>query len=163
MSAMIVAPAAAARQWTDRLGIMVALSATFGALAGISGALISSLERGLSTGPVVVLAISLIVVFSLLLAGNRGLIWQWVQRRRRRRTLRLETVLSNMLKLAEQHEELTHPHNSAVLRAMDDGRGGVNSSLKALVERGWVDEVDKDTWALTPAGVAEARAFAHKH
>ena len=34
MSAMIVAPAVAARQWTDRLGVMVALSAFFGALAG---------------------------------------------------------------------------------------------------------------------------------
>lgn len=32
MSAMVVAPAAAARQWTDRLGLMVVLSALFGAL-----------------------------------------------------------------------------------------------------------------------------------
>ena len=34
MSAMLVAPAAAARQWTDRLGVMVALAAFFGALPG---------------------------------------------------------------------------------------------------------------------------------
>ena len=70
MSAMIVAPAAAARQWTNRLGLMVVISAAFGAIAGVSGALLSSLERGLSTGPVVVLAISIIVIVSLLFAGN---------------------------------------------------------------------------------------------
>src|SRR5262249_46552166 len=42
MSAMIVAPAAAARQWTDRLGVMVFLAAGFGAAAGVSGAVLSS-------------------------------------------------------------------------------------------------------------------------
>src|SRR5262249_14082957 len=45
MSAMIVAPAAAARQWTDRLGVMVVLSALFGALAGVGGAVVSSTVR----------------------------------------------------------------------------------------------------------------------
>lgn len=37
MSAMIIAPAAAARQWTDRLWLMVVLSAIFGAVSGLSG------------------------------------------------------------------------------------------------------------------------------
>ena len=55
MSAMIVAPAAAARQWTDRLGVMVAIAAFFGALAGVGGALVSSLTARLPTGPTIVL------------------------------------------------------------------------------------------------------------
>jgi manganese/zinc/iron transport system permease protein len=76
MSALIVAPAAAARQWTNRLGVMVLLSALFGAASGVSGAVISSLGSGLSTGPVVVLAASLIVAVSLLFAPNRGLFWR---------------------------------------------------------------------------------------
>ena len=42
MSAMVVAPAAAARQWTNRLGVMVFLAAIFGALAGVTGAVLSS-------------------------------------------------------------------------------------------------------------------------
>jgi manganese/zinc/iron transport system permease protein len=77
MSAMIVAPAAAARQWTDRFGRMVALSAFFGALAGISGAWISSLSHGLSTGPTVVLCASAIVLFSLLFAPKRGVVFNY--------------------------------------------------------------------------------------
>lgn len=162
MSAMIVAPAAAARQWTDRLGVMVLLAAIFGATAGVAGSLISSLQSGLSTGPVVVLVISAIVMVSLLFAGNRGVVWRWISQRRRRRTLRLETVLSNMLKLAQQHPDMTHPHNLAVLRAMDHGRGGVQLSLKEMEQRGWVQSVGPDKWSLTPAGIEEANQFARQ-
>lgn len=90
MSAMIVAPGVAARQWTNRLGVMVLLSAFFGALAGVTGALISSLQSGLPTGPVIVLCITAIVLFSLLFAPERGLVWEWAQRRRNNRRLRKE-------------------------------------------------------------------------
>jgi manganese/zinc/iron transport system permease protein len=82
MSAMLVAPAAAARQWTDKLGTMVALAGVFGALAGALGALISTSARGLSTGPTIVLVISAIVALSLVFAPNRGLLWQRVRGRR---------------------------------------------------------------------------------
>jgi manganese/zinc/iron transport system permease protein len=81
MSAMLVAPAAAARQWTDRLGMMVLLAGLFGAIAGVAGAVISATARGLSTGPTIVLCISAIVAFSLLLAPNRGLVWSWLRSR----------------------------------------------------------------------------------
>jgi manganese/zinc/iron transport system permease protein len=76
MSAMLVAPAAAARQWTNRLGLMVLLAALFGAVAGVAGALISATARGLSTGPTIVLCVSVIVVVSLLFAPGRGVIWR---------------------------------------------------------------------------------------
>ncbi len=87
MSAMIVAPAAAARQWTNRLGVMVLLSALFGALAGVSGATISSTQTQLPTGPVIVVCVSAIVLFSLCFAPNRGLLWAWFARRRKREEL----------------------------------------------------------------------------
>lgn len=75
MSAMVVAPAAAARQWTDRLGVMVVLGALFGAIGGVGGTMISSTGAGLSTGPTIVLTISVIVFVSLFIAPNRGLLW----------------------------------------------------------------------------------------
>ena len=87
MSAMIVAPAAAARQWTNRLGVMVILSAIFGAAAGIGGATISSTQTHLPTGPVIVVCISVIVLVSLCFAPNRGLLWMWFARRRKRDAL----------------------------------------------------------------------------
>jgi len=94
MSAMVVAPAAAARQWTDRLGVMVGLSALFGALAGVSGAVISSTTAHLPTGPTIVLCITAIVAISITLAPNRGLVWRWVRHQRNRRRLRVEAVFA---------------------------------------------------------------------
>lgn len=88
MSAMLVAPAVAARQWTDRLGVMVVLAGSFGAVAGVAGAMLSATARGLSTGPMIVLCVSAIVAVSLLFAPKRGLIWNWVQQRHTRRRLR---------------------------------------------------------------------------
>jgi manganese/zinc/iron transport system permease protein len=87
MSAMLIAPAAAARQWTDRLGLMVVLAGLFGALSGIIGAVISATARGLSTGPTIVLTVSAFVVVSLLVAPNRGLLWNWLRHQRNRRRM----------------------------------------------------------------------------
>ena len=82
MSAMLVAPAVAARQWTDRLGYMVLLAALFGAIAGVSGTLLSSSASRLPTGPTIVLCATRFVGLSFALAPNRGLVWHWVRHRR---------------------------------------------------------------------------------
>lgn len=158
MSAIIVAPAAAARQWTNHLGRMVALAAGFGALAGVSGAVISSTGAGLSTGPVIVLCMSVIVFFSLFFAGNRGLFWAWLSHQRNRQQLRVETVLSHLYELAKQHPEATHTHSITVLRAMNLGRGGVLRTLHELEKQGWVvNDGDDAQWGLTAVGLQEAK------
>lgn len=156
MSAMIVAPAAAARQWTDRLGTMVGLAGCFGALAGISGALISSSVPNLPTGPTIVLCVSAIVLFSLLAAPNRGLLWNWVRHQRNRRQLRVDAVLGDLFALEAQHEDRRHGHSVAVLRAMNAGRGGVSRSLEELAARGLAQRTGADEWALTDTGRAQA-------
>ncbi|MFN2103751.1 MAG: metal ABC transporter permease [Candidatus Promineifilaceae bacterium] len=157
MSAMIVAPAAAARQWTDKLSVMVALAGFFGALAGVSGAVISSTASGFSTGPVIVLSVSVIVLFSLLFAPNRGLVWNWARKRRNRRTLHVEAMLEGLYQLAAQHEE-PRAHDIAVLRAMNLGRGGVERSLRELEREGLAEEVDGG-WVLTEEGMRKARTI----
>jgi manganese/zinc/iron transport system permease protein len=157
MSAMIIAPAAAARQWTDRLGIMVALGALFGLLAGVSGSVISSTMQNLPTGPMIVLCVSMLVAVSFLLAPNRGLVWRAVRGWRNARRLRLDTVLLDLYMLAGQHEEREHPHSEAVLNVMHEGAGRTHRTLKALAERGLATHVEGSGWALTPEGAVRAR------
>ncbi len=81
MSALVVAPAAAARQWTDSLARMVVLSAAFGAASGVGGAVASAATPGLPTGPTIVLVATGFVLVSLLFAPRRGLIRRWWRRR----------------------------------------------------------------------------------
>ncbi|MGB3095749.1 MAG: metal ABC transporter permease [Candidatus Deferrimicrobiaceae bacterium] len=156
MSAMVVAPAAAARQWTDRLGVMVTVSGIFGALAGVSGAIISSQAARIPTGPTIVLCASAIVLFSLLLAPNRGMAWGFVREQINRRQLQTDAVLGDLYVLANQHQEPGHGHPIEVLRTMAHGHGGVDRSLKVLKERGLVQEPGSGEWALTPLGMEEA-------
>ena len=87
MSAMLVAPAVAARQWTDRLSVMVLLAAFFGALAGVGGTIISSSASRIPTGPTIVLCATGVVGFSIIFAANRGLLWDWIRQRRNRQDL----------------------------------------------------------------------------
>lgn len=158
MAAMVVAPAAAARQWTDGLGPMVWLAALFGGLAGAGGAIVSSTAGGIPTGPAIVLAASAIVLVSLTLAPARGLVWRWVQRRRRRSAIRRDTVLADLYALYLQHGSLDHGHPVTVLEAMSEAGEGALGSLRALEDDGAARRLDDGTWALTEAGRDRAAA-----
>lgn len=85
MSAMLVAPAVAARQWTNRLSVMVPLSALFGGLSGAAGTLISSIMSKMPTGPAIVAVASVLVLISLLIAPGRGIIARAFRQARNRK------------------------------------------------------------------------------
>ena len=84
MAAMIIGPATAARQWTDNLRNMLILSGAFGGLAGVTGAVISVQASRLPTGPMIILALTVIVMVSLLFAPRYGLLANAWRRRARK-------------------------------------------------------------------------------
>jgi manganese/zinc/iron transport system permease protein len=162
MSAMVVAPAAAARQWTDRLGAMVLLAGVFGAVAGVSGAVISSTMYRMPTGPTIVLCLTALVVVSLLLAPGRGVVWEAAARARSRRRLQTDAVLGDLLSLAGQHRSVDHGHPMGTLEVMRRGRGSVRATLEELHRRGLARRTDDAGWALTREGLHEAREQAER-
>jgi len=91
MSALVVAPAVAARQWTDRLGPLVVLAMALGAASGVAGTLLSHTlsERGraVPTGPTIVLTVTAVALASLAFAPRRGLIAAAFRRQVQRRRL----------------------------------------------------------------------------
>jgi manganese/zinc/iron transport system permease protein len=87
MAAMIIGPGAAARQWTNRLGVMLALGGLFGAASGVIGAVLSVTESGLPTGPMIILVLTVIVLISLFFGTAQGMAWDWIRQRRHRRGL----------------------------------------------------------------------------
>lgn len=90
MSSLLLAPAAAARQWTDSLSKMLLIAGVFGAISGIGGAISSVSYSHLPTGPVIVLFVSILVFVSLLFAPKRGLIYKAYQQRKKRKNLKHE-------------------------------------------------------------------------
>ncbi len=162
MSAMIVAPATAARQWTDRLGRLVLLAGLFGALSGLTGAVISSLVPRLPTGPTIILVITALTVLSLLVAPRRGLLaarWRTLRQRRQVRadTVHADGVLVDLARLASQHPYPTRaPHTVTVLRAMNSRRG-VRTCLRQLAGRGLALMDPDGRWRLTEAGLERSQ------
>ncbi|MCG8541367.1 MAG: metal ABC transporter permease [Clostridia bacterium] len=80
MSVMLVAPATAARQWTDKLWLMMIIASVFGAISGVSGTIISSLAKNIPTGPMIVIIISMITFISIIFAPKNGLLWKNIRR-----------------------------------------------------------------------------------
>jgi manganese/zinc/iron transport system permease protein len=74
MSALLITPAVSARYWTERLGVMVVLSGFFGSISGLIGTFVSTTANNLPTGPLSVLAATLLFVISVLFAPRRGLV-----------------------------------------------------------------------------------------
>jgi len=157
MSAMVVAPAVAARQWTDKLAFMVAGAAGFGAISGVIGAYVSSREPNLPTGPAIVVCVTAFAIFSLAFAPNRGLVWSRVRQWRNAQTLRSSAVLADLLALAQQHAESPHGHSVEVLAAMRPEQGGVSRTLRYLAEKGLASRNHSGEWSLTGAGLEEAK------
>jgi len=159
ITALIVAPAAAARQWTDRLGLMVALAALIGAAAGLTGGVVSATARGLATGPVIVLAASAAVALSLLAAPRRGLLWQGVAARQARRRLAGERVLATLDALARAHGDPAWPAEQGMLDAAHGAPAA--GALGRLRAQGLVRPVAHPPeatphWQLTAEGSAAA-------
>jgi ABC-type Mn2+/Zn2+ transport system permease subunit len=71
--ALLAAPAAAARLWTDRLGPTIGLAVLFAVGSGVVGLLVSLAVR-VAAGGAVVLAATLVFVVSLLLSPRHGLL-----------------------------------------------------------------------------------------
>jgi manganese/zinc/iron transport system permease protein len=156
MSAMIIAPAAAARQWTDRLGVMIFLAAFFGAISGIGGAVSSSLAPNLPTGPIIVVVVSAIVAVSLLFAPNRGFVFRKIREWRAGRALRVDAVLVDLYTLASQHDSADHPHSERVLNVMSSMSGTARRTLGLLKTLELARPIDDQRWALTRSGEERA-------
>ncbi|WP_110684917.1 metal ABC transporter permease [Salinicola aestuarinus] len=159
MAAMVIAPAVAARQWCRRLETMVPLAALFGIVSGISGALVSTLGRGLATGPLIVISVSLLVVVSLLFAPRRGMLWELIQRSRQRRRLRHQQLLTTLYRLAERHGDHDFQSEQGLLDSYHRTR--TRAALARLEKRGWVESRQQPPqntthWALTGTGRDEA-------
>lgn len=82
ISALLIGPSIAARQWTHRLSRVMILAGAIGFLSGVIGTLISSLGQHIPTGPTIVVVVSLFVFISLLFAPKQGYVAKAVSRQK---------------------------------------------------------------------------------
>lgn len=157
MSAMLVAPGVAARQWTNRLSMMIFLAGVFGGVSGIVGTLISSSIGKMPTGPAIVIVISIIVIISIVFAPNRGLLWKKIRDYRNKKEIGEDSILINLYLLALNHKHSQHSHpidtiNPLAFKSKSDIKR-LENTLKELAQEGYVVQEYFDHWAITEKGV----------
>ena len=152
MSAMLLAPAAAARQWTNSLAVMVFLAALFGAFSGVFGTAISASQNNLSTGPVIVLVAAVFVIISFVFSPSRGLLFKQIRFIKNRRDLELHKTLAFMYHIVEDHEDLSHPH---AIKILNNFQGYTKNTLQKLVKKNYVT-LAGSMWSLTEEGFKTA-------
>lgn len=163
MSSMLIAPASAARQWTNKMGPMVVIASLFGALAGVAGALLSSIIPNLPTGPAIVLCLTALVLFSLFMAPNRGLLARSIQRYRNRFSFNLQRLLLDIYQLEGVHEgEQKRAHSIKTISLIRTRQGNITMALKTLQSNGWVQQTGDKLWELTNPGRDHAEKLLHK-
>jgi len=162
MVATLVTPAAAARQWTDRLGAMILLSAAIGAGSGVVGALGSASVARLPTGPVIVLVSSLVLVVSLFLAPRRGVLWALARERRVEARIRRENLLKDLYRLGERGDWQRFVSLPRLMGVRGQSSRQLRRSARPLEKEGLL-ETEDDAVRLTARGMWEAESVVRKH
>lgn len=137
VSALLIAPAASARKLTDKLIVMIFLSALFSMLATFSGTVLSfTVTRySLPIGPTIVLIATLIVLLSVLFSPKRGLITSLF----RRCAFRFQVMNENLLKaLWKRREEKIAFDFSVIAKHLGLKRSQLSFALFFFYLRGWI-------------------------
>lgn len=153
MSAMLLAPAAAARQWTNSLGVMVFLAAVLGAFSGVFGTAISASQANLSTGPVIVLVAAVFVTISFIFSPYRGILFKQFRLLKSRRELELQKTLYFMYSIVEDHTDISKPH---AIKMLNNFKGFTKKTLAKLETKEWII-IQGQNWSLTQTGFLEAQ------
>lgn len=80
--ALLIIPAAAARFWSDRLGMTLLIATVIGAISGLVGVAASALFPKLPAGAVIVLAALFCFGVSMVLGARRGVLTRWLRQHR---------------------------------------------------------------------------------
>ncbi|HWR82471.1 MAG TPA: metal ABC transporter permease [Candidatus Deferrimicrobium sp.] len=163
MAAMLITPAAAARQWTDRLPLMVALASLFGILSGVLGAYVSFLAPRFPTGPWMVVAVSAVFAFSILLAPRRGVISRVRTHLNNRRTMTRDHVLKVLFKAGQESRRWAASYPFEKISQMwSFAPRDLRRGLRSLNRQGLLKK-DGRTFGLTDLGVGEGARVLRRH
>ncbi|WP_044336454.1 metal ABC transporter permease [Rossellomorea aquimaris] len=153
MAAMLITPAISARYWTDSLRTMVFISGMVGGLSGAAGTLISTLGKGLSTGPFIVLTATVIFIISMLFSPKRGLISVILKRLKNDDRLAMRFILKKMYESGKHTIRMDHLFQQSNISTLR-----FNRVLKHLVKKGYLNQED-GILTITKSGLMKAEQF----
>lgn len=171
MSAMLIAPPAAARQYTNHLSLMFILAGFFGMASGFLGNYLSveltnswSLEASrarlaLPTGPMIVITASVLFLAALLFAPERGILLRYLRITRFRHRCICENILKTLWHL---RNEDAVPFEK-IAKYQQVSRFHLRFIMWRLVANGWIYKVNQHSYRLTNEGLHWAAKIVRLH
>jgi manganese/zinc/iron transport system permease protein len=163
MAAMLITPAAAARFWTDKLGVMVLLAALLGGISAVGGSLVSYLYANMPTGAWIVLILSLLAVASFFFAPQKGIFARVIKQRRHKQRFLEENILKTLYHLGETNQGFYQIYTSSEIqeRRFYEAKT-LQKALKNLKKQGYVIQ-DSQNWKLSTEGFERGRRITKLH
>jgi len=171
MSAMLVIPAAAARQYTNKLFHMFVLASCIGLLSGYFGNYLSvelttyfsqkypASRLSLPTGPMIVLVASTLCIFSLLFAPKKG----YLLRKFRIFLFQDQCIRENILKSMWRHGPKNAIPFNTIQETQTASKAYIWFCLWRLIQQGWVLKNDSNHYSLTSDGEYRAAQIVRLH
>lgn len=167
MSAMLISPAAAARQYTNHLSKMFIISGLMGIISGYFGTYFSvavsqvyaDTRLILPTGPTIVIIASMLCLLSLLFAPERGIFLRMLRIARFRQRCMSENLLKAIWRFSTHQPVLF----DQIAKYQSASKLYLRFVLWNLVRNGWVKKSKNDTFILTKEGSLWAAKIVRLH
>jgi Mn-dependent DtxR family transcriptional regulator len=155
---MVITPASAAYQLTNRLGAMLVLAGAFGAVSALVGMSLAFVTNSPS-GPSMVIVATVIFAAAMWLSPSNGLLARFLRRRGVRRHREGEDALKALYHLSSAD---TPPMVATIARRTGLRPRRIGSILRALRGEGLVESAGEPL-SLTERGRARARELVRAH
>jgi len=103
--AFLITPPTAARFWTNRLGWMLFLSSTIGAISGWLGVSISALYSNLPAGAIIIISAATIFLFSMIFGTARGVLPRYLRHLKLLRKVGRQHLLRSTYEILEETQD----------------------------------------------------------
>lgn len=171
MSAMLIAPAVAARQFTNRLSMMMLFAGLLGLASGFFGIYLSveltnyyalvypSSRLSIPTGPMIVLVASFFCVMALLFAPERGLLMRLFRAIRFRYRCMCENILKAMWRAGPEKNFSF----SQIASFQEISSVYMRYILWRLASSGWIEHQRDGNYRLTADGIHRGAYIVRLH
>ncbi len=166
--AFLITPPTAARFWTNRLGWMLFLSATIGAISGWLGVSISALYSNLPAGAIIVITAAVLFLFSMVFGTARGVLPRYLRHLQLQRKVGRQHLLRSTYEILEETQETKPLKNLPI--AMDLlrkhrywAKGELSKLIRQARSEDHIERQPSGELRLSESGFGEASRITRNH
>ncbi len=152
MAAMLITPAISARYWTERLSSMIIISGFIGGVSGVMGTLLSTIMEGMATGPLIIIAATIMFLISLVFAPKRGLLAKAIKQVTLRKRTAVEQIFLSFYDVAEGGN-LREISEDEVLLKRKITPSLFHYAKNVLEKKEYISSAHNGKWMLTEKGI----------